>query len=565
MNNITCQQCLKSFEIADDDLEFYKKISPTFAGKTFEMPSPKLCVECRETRRELMRNERNLYKRKSDKSGKEIISSFSPDKDLIVYSSEEWWADDWDALDYGVDFDPSKKFVDQYMELYKRVPKLALSNTNNENSEYGNFIDGVKDCYMSFVCYFGCEKVLYSYVSYSDKNCMDQTFSEENEHCYWLYSSSKNYDCSFCDIIHNSRNCRFSYDLIGCSDCLFCTGLRRKQYCIENKEYSKEEYMEKLKTYNFGSYAKVNEYQDKLSKIKQNSIVKYANTVNCDDCTGDDLVNCSNAKNCFGCNDVQDSKYTYRAVHAKDCMDFMGGGFERGYEISNVGNAGVGYYFCEHCLFCNNIYYSRHCFNSSDCFGCVGLSHKQYCILNKQYTKEEYEKKVAQIIEHMQKTDEWGDNFPIGVNVYAYNETLANDNFPRSKEEALAFGARWQDNNYSLKHDGPFYEPKDDIADYESDEGERQKLLSGILKCEVSGKPYKIMPQELAFYLEHNIPVARKHFNVRFTERMIKRNPKHLWHRKCMNEGCNNEFETTYAPDRKEKVYCEKCYQQSII
>jgi hypothetical protein len=560
----TCEHCGSGFEVADWDLDFMKRISPTFAGKTFEMPGPKLCVECREIRRNLLRNERNLYRRKSDKSGQDIISAYSPDKELVVYSSDEWWGDSWDGLDYGIDFDPKRNFFDQYMELYKKVPKLALSNTNNENTEFGNFIDGVKDCYMSFICYFGGEKVLYTYVSYTDRNCMDNTFSEKNENCYWLYNSTRNFGCSFCDNIHNSRDCRFSYDLIGCSDCIFSSNLRRKQFCIENKQYSKEEYLKKIKEYDFGSYEKTEEYKKKLEEIKKNSIVKFANIVNCEDSVGDDLVNCKNAVKCYGCNNVENGKYTYRAVNAKDAMDFMGGGFERGYEVSNVGNAGVGYYFCEHCLYCNNVYYCRHCFNSSDCFGCVGLIRKQYCILNKQFSKEEYEKKVAEIIEKMQETGEWGDLFPIKDNVYAYNETLANDNFPKTKEEAIAFGCKWQDNDFSLQHDGPFYEPKDNIKDYVEDEAERQMLLSGILKCELSGKPFKIMPQELAFYMENNLPVTRKHFNIRFKERFSKRNPRELHHRQCMNTGCSNEFETTYTPERTEKVYCEECYLKSV-
>ncbi len=27
---------------------------------------------------------------------------------------------------------------------------------------------------------------------------------------------------------------------------------------------------------------------------------------------------------------------------------------------------------------------------------------------------------------------------------------------------------------------------------------------------------------------------------------------------------CPNEFETSYAPERPEIVYCEKCYQQEV-
>ena len=53
------------------------------------------------------------------------------------------------------------------------------------------------------------------------------------------------------------------------------------------------------------------------------------------------------------------------------------------------------------CLFTNqafnqltNIYYCNQCFRSNDLFGCVGLSGKKYCILNKEYPKDEYDKIV---------------------------------------------------------------------------------------------------------------------------------------------------------------------------
>ena len=53
------------------------------------------------------------------------------------------------------------------------------------------------------------------------------------------------------------------------------------------------------------------------------------------------------------------------------------------------------------CFYCYDI---RHC---EHCFGCVALQHKKYCIFNKQYTKEEYEAKLAKLIEKMQDTGEW--------------------------------------------------------------------------------------------------------------------------------------------------------------
>jgi len=62
----TCKKCSTHFEITSSDLEFYKKISPKFDGKVFEIPTPTLCPECRQQRRLSFRNERNLYKRDCD-------------------------------------------------------------------------------------------------------------------------------------------------------------------------------------------------------------------------------------------------------------------------------------------------------------------------------------------------------------------------------------------------------------------------------------------------------------------------------------------------------------------
>ncbi|HRI36255.1 MAG TPA: hypothetical protein PK765_04235 [bacterium] len=83
------------------------------------------------------------------------------------------------------------------------------------------------------------------------------------------------------------------------------------------------------------------------------------------------------------------------------------------------------------------LYYCESCNATKDCFACVGLRNKQYCILNKQYTKEEYEALVPKIIDHMRSTGEWGEFFPSRLGLFGYNESVGNDYFPLSKEEAL--------------------------------------------------------------------------------------------------------------------------------
>ena len=66
--------------------------------------------------------------------------------------------------------------------------------------------------------------------------------------------------------------------------------------------------------------------------------------------------------------------------------------------------------------------------------------------MNKQYTKEEYEELVPKIIEHMKTPltnpllggegmSERGEFFPMHSSHYAYNETIAQDFFPLTKEQ----------------------------------------------------------------------------------------------------------------------------------
>jgi hypothetical protein len=123
----TCPISGKAFHITQQDMDFYTKISPTFAGQKFVIPMPTLCPDERQRRRLSFRNERNLYRRKCDASGKDIISIYSPDKPYTVYDQQIRWSDSWDATEYGRDFDFSKTFTEQFGEMMREVPMAPLT------------------------------------------------------------------------------------------------------------------------------------------------------------------------------------------------------------------------------------------------------------------------------------------------------------------------------------------------------------------------------------------------------------------------------------------------------
>ena len=234
-----CRHCQASFSVTDKDMEFYEKVSPVFPKSPsipltkgeatkeqgdsikYLIPTPTLCPDCRQQRRLSFRNERKLYHRKCDLTGKQIISIYSPDKSYKVYDQKAWWSDDWNPLDYGRDFDFSRGFFEQFAELMLEVPKLALVVFDNENSPYTNFTANSKNIYM---CHdiLDSEDVYFSSTVKSSADCINCTDIENARNCYWCISSS---DASNCHYALYSTNCHSSEYLFDCqnvSNCLFC-------------------------------------------------------------------------------------------------------------------------------------------------------------------------------------------------------------------------------------------------------------------------------------------------------------------------------------------------------
>ena len=87
-------------------------------------------------------------------------------------------------------------------------------------------------------------------------------------------------------------------------------------------------------------------------------------------------------------------------------------------------------------------------------------------------------------------------------------------------------------------------------------------ILNWAIKCEATGKLFKITERELKFYREQNIPIPHRSPDQRHLDRFNQRNPRKFWDRKC--DKCKKTIKTTYSPDRPEKVYCEQCYLREI-
>ncbi len=567
-----CKHCNASFDITDKDLEFYEKVSPSFpspdsleAGlKKYIIPSPTICPDCRQQRRLTFRNERKLYKRKCDASGKEIISMYSPDKPYKIYSEEIWWSDKWDSLKYWRDFDFTRNFFEQFNDLIKEVPHNNLINNylTNENSNYWNFTWNNKSCYLIFEA-GSLEDSFYSENTRKSKNILDCTWCFFCENSYSLIEC---YSCTNCHFCIDSKNCLNSEMLINCfncENCFRCTNLNNWKYCVENIWYSKEEYNKIIN--NIKKEKSSNELYSDFSDKNKNRIVAYRHWFWNENCSWDYIYNSNNSHNCFDARNLENCKYCFVMSSSKDktvnCYDYdFFWSTENSYEIITVGSNSYKILFSVNTWDnASNIIYCYNCTWSKNCFWCFWVIYKEYCILNKQYTKEEYEKFVPKIIEYMMKIWEWWEFFPSSLSPFWYNETIAQEYFPLTKEEALKKWFHWSDYEIpfpKVEKIIPASKLLENITEIPDD------ILNWAIECEITKKPFRIIKQELEFYRKHNLPIPKLHPDQRHLERMKLRNPRKLFTRKC--DKCGKEIQTTYAPERKEIVYCQECYEKEI-
>jgi len=591
MEKVTCQSCKHQFEITEKDREFLELL---------KVPDPTFCPECRMIRRLVFRNDRSLYKRKCDLCQKESVMQYPADAPFTVYCKSCWYGDGWDYKTYGRDYDFSKPFFTQLKELMSVVPRLGLIHQKtNINSDYTNRIADSKNCYLVFSS-TAPEDCRYSaWVNFS-KNCQDCYATIKSERCYDCIDSTNCYQLVSSSECVNCRDSLFLHNCQNVSNSFGCVNLRNKQYCFFNEQLTKEEYESKLAELNLKSAQEVAKLQEKFKEFKKQFIVPALVTRRSIDGTGNWLEDCKDATDSYNCQNNEHVRHCFSVFSGKDIMDHCqwAGGSERTYECSSVGFQCSDVHFAFECW--TNLMDSEYvmgCMKSKDLFGCNGARDAQYCILNKQYSKEEYEQLTAKIKQHMNdipyvdaagRVYKYGEFFPTDLSPYAYNEALVQESFPISKEEAQAMRFPWRD---ELQRDYKITIPAEAVPDVSTEVGD--EILKEVIGCAHAGTckhqcttAFRIVPEELQMYRSAQIPIPNLCPNCRHFERLAQRTPMKLWPRSCQCAGpeseggahknlsphphhdasthCPNTFETSYSPDRPEKVYCLDCYQAEV-
>jgi hypothetical protein len=538
----TCHQCQQPFEVTVEDLAFYDKISPVFAGKKEAIPPPTFCPQCRLQRRLAFRNMIYVYSAPSANSGRPIFSRFPPTSPFPILENAAWFGGTWDALEHGRNVDLGQPFLPQLRSLRDRVPHRALSLTQAENSEYCNNNSSIKNCYFVFGNSFS-EDCLYCEFSQYQKDCIDCSFSPSCELCYGCTA------CDGCYGLHDSQCCQNCNDSVflafcrSCRNCFGCVNLRHKQYCVFNEQKTKAEYEAFLREFRGSSWEERRRYAARFERLLRSQPRPHAILRNAEASTGNFLSSTRGIHDSHFVSDAEDVRHGFSLY----------GGTRDAYDYSYFGLRTELMYECVQCgiddqrvLFSfdawdgnNTLLYCWMCHGCSDCFGCVGLRKKSHCILNVQYSKEEYEALVPRIIAPLREAGEWGEFFPTNFCPVPYNHSVAQRYFPLTRPQALTWGYGWYERE---KDEGVAAIDAATLPD-----GLPPTDNAIIVRSALSGRPFKITPQEIRRYRQFGVPLPRLTYDERMEERARTLGGVRLYERACAKTG--KPIRTIYSSD----------------
>ena len=550
------KHCMGKFGIEEEDINFLK---------TFKVPPPNYCPVCRKMRRMAHMNYVRLSKRKCDapEHGEMIISILPEECPFPVYDYHYYTSDEFNPFSFGVEYKNGESPMETFLALRKKVPMPSFLNRDPSsiNSEYSNGGQNMKNGYFVFTCH-DVENAWYSNVILKGRNIMDSYWITDSESIYENIFSDHIYQSSFVYFSSGCTDCKFIFDCRNCSNCFGCVNLRNQKYCVFNKQFTKEEYEKFLESVYPLSKDMLAEYKKKFWGLVKSLPMNGTRNIAITNSSGNNL---RNSKNLY---DVTDADRSENIAHSdgiitlKDAMDvtFTGDGANLVYSGVNIGTLASNIKFSVSTKFSNDCEFTFNSKNSSNCFMCFGFQKANYCILNKQYSKDDYYKVLDEIKSEMLKRGEYSDGVGMEFSAQAYNFSIGQISFPLSDREIINLGG------YVAK------DPETNAGNQEFLFGSQvpatieevtDEILNKAIKCEKTGRPFRITPSELEFYRKMKLPLPTVHPSVRMEERIrhFTANGKSY---KTTCAKCDKKILAMFDSSENFILYCEDCFKKEI-
>jgi len=422
-----------------------------------------------------------------------------------------------ELIKWGLEYNSDKTFFENFQILFLSVEHQRMLARNSENCDYVDDVIDSADSYLSFAVIIDCSNVLYSFLV--KENCHDVVNSMNVlNNCSYIYMSSgimNSYNIFYSSNCLDLSDIWLSSNMLNCTHCIMCDGLESQKYCIESKQYSKSDYLDK---------------KEALLRDKE-SFQKYRNNLN------KQLSNFWSENVSWNAilesSDIENGAYLYRVHGWRNLIMVAWSEWDKeiydtiiawAYKADNMYGVTLSWLnsndiYCSYSVWINAsyVFYSYFLDTCSYCIWCIGLQNKSYCILNKQYSKEDWHIMADRIFWEMEQGGALWEFFPWEINPLYFNDTIAGLIGWFSKQEALDKWYMWRDEQ--IKVDIPEWSDvikTSELWDYQwYDANGNWRINPEILKQVIVDEKwdyYRIVKPEYDFLVKHSLPLPETHW-----------------------------------------------------
>jgi len=303
----------------------------------------------------------------------------------------------------------SHPFFEKLKELRDRFPFLPYNfrvykGFQNDNSPYCAEIYLCADCHMCFTCGETARSAFCTHLTKSHKS-VDCEAGYDLQLAYECTGfGRKCFGCAYCHSCQQCFNCYFCDSSFGLTDCFGCVELENKKFCIFNKQYSEEEYRQHIKELLKKSPEEILE-KVKILRTQIPTVdlpISYENPESQRIAYGFFNNRCDSLLYSW---DNEDCAYLTETQKCKSTIDGdLLSRIQLSAELVDCDTVSYSSFLID-CCRTHNSYFCNFCNDCSNCFGCNGLDHKEYHILNKRYSKEDYERITAELLNEFKEKD----------------------------------------------------------------------------------------------------------------------------------------------------------------
>lgn len=494
-------------------------------------------------------------------TGAKFLSVAHPLSKVPVLPDEEWFASDFGSITQEADL--NRSFFQQMRELQMRVPIPGTKFIKKPERSISIASFGDVDSYFMMAC--KSRDSLYGTDVNEMENSAECSGGAYIQNSYRVVQSHRIFNCKFVSGCYDCTDSNFLFDCRNCDHCFGATNKRNKSYLWFNQQLSKEDWERRMSEVDLSYRSKLEGYQKRFHELMVNDTVFPENfNEKCTNVVGEYLYNAVDCKYVFSGNDgpFRDCYWIiYLYGNSYDCA-FSGApvSSNRMY-MSNVAVSSSNVSFSHMTTNCQNIEYCFYTWNCENCFGCFGLQRKKFCIFNKQYSEEEYWKKLDEVKCAMLDRGEYGRFFPS----HFYPGYIMDGGlfvFEGTEDDVKKF----EGTLFNPEDGGAVGDPIDSaqirdaktVPDCIDQVGDQEWANVPLYDAEFKRRFAFIKP-ELDFYRRFRIAPPTRHFVRRVYELFLQQNLPIFEQRACT--VCNRDLLTTkhaLYPDRK--IVCKEHY-----